>query len=138
MSDYRGTLAKDKKNFYASFEVDGHSKLFADVVRQFIVSGADIDVSASTILQALFTPPTWVRSKFGRGTIGDPGLFEEACRDICRLIKEREANYRKWTEGYSRSMLDDVGNSTHMTIATSVCRKGVWNALKSWGECSGA
>ena len=30
MSDYRGTLAKDK-NFYASFEVDGYSKLFADV-----------------------------------------------------------------------------------------------------------
>jgi hypothetical protein len=78
--DKAGTLAKDKKGFYANFEVDGYSKLFADAVRQFIVSGADVDVSASTILQDLFTSPTWVRSKFGRGTIGDPGLFKEVCR----------------------------------------------------------
>jgi hypothetical protein len=103
-------LTQHRNDFYANLEKGGDSKLFADLLQQFVVSGADVNtyctskicVSALAVLQKLFEPPSKLPLTFGRRSPGDLALIKSTWEDIRNLMIERGARSREWVRDEGR------------------------------------
>lgn len=132
------SLTWAKTAFHAKAEAGDYGKLFADVLQQFIASGADISThctlpsgrrgSVSAVVQGLLTPSTVSRDRLHRRSAEDPAWSSKACKEICELIKEREAHCQAFFQATSRIGPNESGNSDEARSSTSGKQEGLLNA----------